>query len=204
MLPMTEQLRACLREAQRTGSVGSGALEDHLEQAAGYTVPFGGQLDGTCVDLGSGGGLPALPLALAHPHTTWTLVEAWARRAALLRRFLRLLELTDRVSVMAERAELVGRGLRRATADVVTARSFAPAAVTLESAAPLLRPGGVVVLSVRVDDAAWPTPVLDELGLGRVADWQVGPHHYRSAVAVAACAERFPRRPGIPERSPLF
>jgi hypothetical protein len=204
MLPMTEQLLACLREAQRTGSVGSGALEDHLEQAAGYTAPFGGRLDGACVDLGSGGGLPALPLALAHPTTSWTLVEGWARRAALLRRFVRLLELPARVAVVAERAEIVGRGPLRGTADVVTARAFAPAAVTLECAAPLLRLGGVVVLSVRLDEPSWPSWALTELGLDGVAEWHGGRHHYRSAVAVSPCAVRLPRRPGTPEKSPLF
>ena len=161
--PMSEQLLWCLREAQRTGSVGSGALEDHLEQAAGYFASVR-PLGGVCVDLGSGWGLPALPLALAHPTTSWTLVEAWERRAALLRRFVRLLELTGRVSIVHDRAERAARGILRGAADVVTARSFGPAAVTLECAAPLVRVGGQIVLSVREAETAWPIDRFEQLG----------------------------------------
>jgi 16S rRNA (guanine527-N7)-methyltransferase len=202
--PMTEQLLACLREAQRTGSVGSGALEDHLEQALGYFAPIGSPLDGICVDLGSGGGLPALPLALTHRATSWVLVEAWERRAALLRRFVRLLELNDRVEVIADRAESVGRGSWRGTAHIVTARSFGRAAVALECAAPLLRVGGCVVLSVRDAEPAWPVTALDVLGLADPTEWQAGRFNYRSVQSVEAVADRFPRRPGLPEKSPLF
>lgn len=200
---MSEQLLWCLREAQRTGSVGSGALEDHLEQAAGYFASFP-PLDGVCVDLGSGGGLPALPLALAYSATSWTLVEAWERRAALLRRFVRLLDLTGRVTTVHDRAERVAQGILRGKADVVTARSFGPPAVTLECAAPMVRVGGQIVLSVREAEPPWPIDRLKQLGLVCGSDWQVGRFHYRSAESVARCPERFPRRPGQAEKSPLF
>ena len=201
--PMSEQLFWCLREAQRTGSVGSGALEDHLEQAAGYFAS-GGPPGGVCVDLGSGGGLPALPLALAYPTTSWTLVEAWERRAALLRRFVRLLELTGRVSVVHDRAERAARGSLRGAADVVTARSFGPAAVTLECAAPLVRVGGQIILSVREAELPWPIDQLEQLGLGAGTDWQAGRFHYRCVESVARCPEKYPRRPGQAEKIPLF
>jgi 16S rRNA (guanine527-N7)-methyltransferase len=156
------------------------------------------------IDLGSGGGLPALPLALTHPHTRWVLVEAWGRRAALLRRSVRTLGLVARVEVLAQRAELVGRGPHRGHADLVTARSFGPAAVTLECAAPLLRVGGEVRISVRQDEPAWPVSVLDRLGLDAPVQWTHGESAYRRCTLVRPSADDLPRRPGVPERRPLF
>jgi 16S rRNA (guanine527-N7)-methyltransferase len=197
-------LRACLAEAQQIGAISPGGLDDQLVQATGYFSDVAADAPLRIVDLGSGGGLPALPLALAYRNTEWVLVEAWARRAALLRRFVRLLELRTRVSVRAERAEVVGRSDLRGWADVVTARSFGPAAVTLECAAPLLRVGGTVRLSVRADDPSWPVEVLDELGLRFDAHWQTERGEYRRCVAVRPCPAKWPRRPGVPERKPLF
>ena len=149
--PMSEQLFWCLREAQRTGSVGSGALEDHLEQAAGYFAS-GGPPGGVCVDLGSGGGLPALPLALAYPTTSWTLVEAWERRAALLRRFVRLLELTGRVSVVHDRAERAARGSLRGAATAAEVLQVPP--VSLGNRTPVLRETRMPAVQLRIGPAA--------------------------------------------------
>src|ERR1051326_630914 len=71
------------------------ALLDHLGDAA------------TLVDVGSGGGMPGLPLQLARPDLRVTLVEADRRRAAFL--VHAAAELDVDVEVVAERAELVGR-----------------------------------------------------------------------------------------------
>ena len=197
-------LRACLTDAQRIGAISPGGLDDQLVQATGFFADLPPDTEAFVIDLGSGGGLPALPLALRYPATRWVLVEAWARRAALLRRMVRTLDLGERVTVRAERAESVGRSELRGTVDVVTARSFGPAAVALECAAPLLRTGGEVRISVRGDDAGWPGEVRDELGLGPAVDWQVGPFHYRRCVRLGAVSPTYPRRPGVPERRPLF
>jgi 16S rRNA (guanine527-N7)-methyltransferase len=199
------RLLECLSDAQRIGAVGRGPLTDALEQASGYACAPDHALAGRIVDLGSGGGLPALPLALMHPRTTtWTLVEAWDRRASLLRRSVRALELLDRVEVLSRRAEDVGRGPLRGQADAVVARSFGPASVTLECAAPLLRVGGRVVVSVREDDPAWPDEAIATLGLAPAGAWSVGRFHYRAATLMTECAERWPRRAGQPARHPLF
>ena len=198
------RLLGCLREAQRIGAVGPGPLDDQLTQSLGYAEGPTGGLSGRVVDLGSGGGLPAVPLACTWPDSTWLLVESWARRAALLRRVVRELALGSRVAVTSARAELVGRGPERGQADVVTARSFGPAAVTLECAAPLLAPGGRVLISVRASEPPWPTKGLDAVGLALEADWRIDRYAYRSLVSTGACSADLPRRPGVPERFPLF
>lgn len=198
------QLLAGLRGAQGAGAVGPGALEDQLSQAAGFFPDEIHPGRGRVIDLGSGAGLPALPLALAYPDTRWLLVEARLRRAMALRRLVRELALQDRVAVSELRAEIVGHSAERGTADVVTARSFGPAAVTLECAAPLLRMGGLVIVSVAAEDPAWPEQALSELGLVAGVGWQVGRFRYQSALAVRECPQDFPRDPQAWGRSPLF
>lgn len=198
------RLLGCLSDAQQIGAVGPGSLEEQVLHALGYTAGDPDLVTARAVDLGSGGGLPALPLALAYPESTWVLVETWARRATMLRRFVRELGLLGRVTVLTERAEVAGRGPNRGQADLVTARAFGPPAVALECAAPLLRVGGRVVLSVRHDEPVWPAAVLATLGLAVEGGWQVEHFAYRSATLRETCPPRFPRRSGQPERSPLF
>ena len=97
---------------------------------------------GTIVDLGSGGGLPAVPLAIASPASVARViaVESDARKAAFLNAVSR--EIAPRLAVRAERAEAV-EGL---DADVVTARAFAPLRDILPLLDRHLRAGGRAVL----------------------------------------------------------
>jgi 16S rRNA (guanine527-N7)-methyltransferase len=60
---------------------------------------------GRVIDVGSGGGLPALPLALLRPALTLTLVEPIAKKGAFLRTAIRELRLGARVNLEARRAE---------------------------------------------------------------------------------------------------
>ncbi|HEV2759282.1 MAG TPA: RsmG family class I SAM-dependent methyltransferase, partial [Acidimicrobiales bacterium] len=147
-----------LEEARDLGFLGPGPVEAHLDHAAGFAEVIRG-LAGSAgtgagpwpdraADLGSGAGLPGLPLALAFRNCTWLLVESSVRRAAFLRHAVEQLALGDRVDVAEARAEAVGRHARtRAQFGLVVARSFGPPAVVAECAAPLLRPGGRAVIS---------------------------------------------------------
>jgi 16S rRNA (guanine527-N7)-methyltransferase len=87
-------------------------------------------------DLGSGAGLPGIPLAIALPELEIRLVEARRNRAAFLELVVDELALTN-VSVFLGRAEdLVER------VDLITARAFTDAAGSWRIAEPLLEPGG--------------------------------------------------------------
>ena len=87
-------------------------------------------------DLGSGAGLPGIPLAIAQPGLRLTLVEARRSRGAFLELAVDELELPD-VSVFVGRAEALDDQV-----DLVVARAFADAARCWRLAEPLLRSGG--------------------------------------------------------------
>jgi 16S rRNA (guanine527-N7)-methyltransferase len=97
------------------------------------------------VDVGSGGGLPGIPLAIARPDLHVTLVEATQKKAAFLSAVAAALGLSN-VAVRAERAEHLGAGELRATFDAVTARAVARLAMLVPLTAPFAKPGGVLLL----------------------------------------------------------
>lgn len=165
------------------------------------------------VDLGSGGGVPGIPLAIAMPGTLWLLVESSTRKARALETFVAELELRN-VAVAPERAESLGRAAEhRERADLVAARACAPLPVLAELAMPLLAEGGLLI--------AWKGPLTeadDEVRWGRVALGEVGGRLVEIAPAGAEplggrtllearkerpTPSRFPRRPGEPSRRPL-
>ena len=112
--------------------------ERHLLNSAAVSqvVP-----DSVCVlDVGSGAGLPGIPLALVRPDLKVRLVEPLLRRFTFLAEATDLLGLVD-VDVVRSRAE----DLPRAAADVVVARAVAPLDRLVRWTVPLLRPGGRLV-----------------------------------------------------------
>lgn len=92
-------------------------------------------------DVGSGGGVPGIILALARPDAAVTLIESTKKKAAFLRETAAMLQLPN-VQVIDQRAEQLGRGGERRRFDVVTARAVAPLAQLAQWCLPLLRPGG--------------------------------------------------------------
>lgn len=96
------------------------------------------------LDIGSGGGVPGLVLAIARPDLHVTLVESTRKKAEFLKAITGTLGLAN-VSVRPDRAEDVGRSDLRATQDVVTARAVAELAWLVEWGVPLLKIGGVLL-----------------------------------------------------------
>ncbi|HBX81176.1 MAG: 16S rRNA (guanine(527)-N(7))-methyltransferase RsmG [Propionibacteriaceae bacterium] len=91
----------------------------------------------TVVDVGSGAGLPGIPLAIARPDLTVTLLEPLLRRFNFLVEAVAELGLGDRVAVVRGRAEE-----HKATYDVVTCRAVAPLERLVGWCAPLFLPAG--------------------------------------------------------------
>ncbi len=94
------------------------------------------------LDLGSGGGLPGIPLAICRPDISWVLVDSVAKKARFLEETVAKLGLQN-VSVRSERAEVLGHmdGFRE-NFHIVTARAVARLPTLLELTVPLLRVKG--------------------------------------------------------------
>ncbi|MFE9744265.1 16S rRNA (guanine(527)-N(7))-methyltransferase RsmG [Saccharothrix saharensis] len=95
------------------------------------------------VDVGSGAGLPGIPLAIARPDLDLTLLEPMARRVAWLTECVEALGL--KVTVVRGRAEEGPVREQLSDSDVVTARAVAPLERLTRWCLPLLRPGGRLV-----------------------------------------------------------
>ena len=131
------------------------------------------------LDLGSGGGVPGIPLAIALPDVRVLLVESIAKKAAFLRTAVTAVGLAGRVDVAAERAEaLAVPGRERAAFDAVTVRAVAALPELVELAVPLLRVGGRMIAWKREPLAseihAGRQPLEAELSAGRQAARAIG------------------------------
>lgn len=217
---MTPSQRAALDEileqSRSLGHLGPGSLRVQVEHALGFAAGLD-RAPREFLDLGSGGGVPGLVLALHWPQCTAALLDSSARRCALLTEAVEALGCDDRVEVVRARAEEAGRraGLR-GRFELVVSRGFGPPPVTAECGAPFLRVGGRLVVSEPpADDRSehaedgprgpdrWPATGLAVLGLEEDAAWSE-PYHYRSFVLGRPCPERYPRRVGVPAKRPLF
>lgn len=122
--------------------------------AAESLVPSGASV----VDVGSGAGLPGIPLAIRRPDVRMTLLESLLRRASFLEMAVSELGLADRVRVVRGRAEE-----HRETYDVVTCRAVAPLPRLISWCLPLLSPSGRLVAlkgSTAGDELADTRPLL--------------------------------------------
>lgn len=161
------------------------------------------------VDVGSGGGLPGLPLKIARPDLRITLIESDQAKAAFLVRACAALGLRD-VEVLARRAEDVGRDpAYRESFDIALARALAPMPVLVELCLPLIKVGGrLLAQKTEREDLDAARRAIDVLG-GALNSVVAAPSAARGAGTVVVVdkvrqtPEAYPRRPGVPARKPL-
>jgi 16S rRNA (guanine527-N7)-methyltransferase len=96
------------------------------------------------IDIGSGGGLPAIPLAITRPDISFTLLEATAKKARFLQAVARKLGLAN-VTVVNDRAEKAARTAMRESFDVATSRAVGALSDLAMMSIPFLRIGGVML-----------------------------------------------------------
>jgi 16S rRNA (guanine527-N7)-methyltransferase len=180
----------------------AGLVEDSL-----VLLPHLGEAR-SVVDVGSGGGLPGLPLKIARPELHIALIEADHSKAAFLVQAATRLHLD--VEVVALRAEEAGHDARyREAFDVAVARALAPMPVLAELCLPLVRVGGrLLAQKTTSDDDAGATRAIEILG-GSFTSSVPAPSALREKGVVLivdkvrATPEAYPRRPGVPSRKPL-
>lgn len=201
-------LRRVLERSKELGFLGPGPVEPHIGRALD-ALPLIPPTTRRALDLGSGGGLPGLPLALARPEIGWVLLDGSVTRCEFLRWAVGQLGLDGGprpAAVVASRAEEAGRWTDlRGTFDLVLARSFGGPAVTAECGAPFLIVGGRLIVAEPPGGSAdrWPATGLAPLGL-RPLETVVEPSAFQVLVQERECPDRFPRRTGVPAKRPLF
>ena len=157
------------------------------------------------MDLGTGGGVPGLPLAYWRTDLRWILVDAMAKRMAFVREAVNELGLDvevreGRAEVLAQQPDLEGQ------VDVVVARSLAAPGVAAEYAAPFLKVGGTAVIAEPPGGAPerWSREGLAVLGMQRGHALFAGTTTLQILEQVSECPAAFPRRVGVAAKRPLF
>lgn len=169
---------------------------------------------GRFADVGSGGGLPGIPLKIINPDLTTALVESTGKKARFLQYVVDALSL-DGIEVVNTRVEDLARvQAHRGTYDVVTSRAVARLSVVAEYCVPLLKVGGSAIcmkgrlepdelsegsraaetLGAKVAEII-PVPMLQEIG-GRERNLVI-------LQKVQETPARYPRRPGTATKKPL-
>jgi 16S rRNA (guanine527-N7)-methyltransferase len=174
-----------------------------LVQDALVAVPIVRELaPAEAIDVGSGGGSPGIPIAIALD-LRMTLLEATGTKCRFLERAAAAVGAP--CSVVHARSEEYARGEGRDRFPLALARALAPPPVAAELVLPLVAPGGAAIL--------WTGVEVDEDGISEAAvlvGGAVEAHHRVDGMGRLvvlrkreATPERFPRRPGIARTRPL-
>ena len=160
-------------------------LEDSLRG-----VEVVSRFDGSIVDVGSGGGVPGIPLAASFPDREVTLLEANARKCDFLRTWA-----PPNARVVQGRAEEQESDAH----GVAVAKALAPPEVAAEWCLPLVCPGGAAIL--------WVGPSADASRVARVAARLAAELEEEDGFfvlrKVAQTPAGFPRRAGVARKRPL-
>jgi 16S rRNA (guanine527-N7)-methyltransferase len=149
------------------------------------------RFDGPIVDVGSGGGVPGIPLAVSLPERDVTLLDANGRKCEFLRRWA-----PPNATVVQGRAE----HQETDRFGVAVAKALAPPPVAAEWCLPLVRPGGAAIL--------WVGPSADSDRVARAAgllgaELADEPTGFLVLRKLTPTPERFPRRTGAARKRPL-
>lgn len=163
----------------------------------------------TLVDVGSGAGFPALPIAIVHNHIHVTCVESVQKKAHFIQTTAETLHLTN-ISVLPIRAEEVGHHTHyRETFDVATARAVAQFSTVLEYTLPLVKVGGLFIAQkTTAEDLSAGETALRLLGgeiqaLVPIQIPELSPRHLVLIKKIKQTPLVYPRKPGVPLKKPL-
>lgn len=175
----------------------------------------GGHLDGDLrvLDLGTGGGFPALPLAVMRPDLQITPLDSTRKKIEFVRATAETLGLSQ-VTPLVGRAETIGRQAEyRGQFDRVVARAVAALPILAELALPLLKVGGLLVAQkgpITPEELRAGRRAADEVGglIGELDEFQLpllgDARTLITIEKIRATPELYPRREGVPNAQPLF
>lgn len=164
------------------------------------------------LDVGSGAGLPGIPLALARPEWNLTLLDSVGKKVKFIQSAIATLGLAHAQALQGRCEDLASRPPHREAYDVVTARAVAGMPELLELCLPFLRTGGVLIVSKGSkgpEELEQAMPALSVLR-GRVINTrhfhlpaEAGERYLYVIEKHAATPREYPRRAGLPHREPI-
>ncbi len=166
----------------------------------------------TLLDLGTGGGFPLLPLAIARPSLQCTGLDSVGKKVAAVQRIADAMALKN-VSTIAGRAEEIGKQkLHRERYDLVTSRAVAPLNMLLEYCAPFVKLNGWIVLwkSLHIEQELTESanaqqvlhcPLTETHRYALPGDW--GERQLLLFQKTKALSAEYPREVGMAKKSPL-
>lgn len=164
------------------------------------------------IDIGTGAGFPGIPIAIAQPNWTVTLLDSTRKKITFVEQLLKTLELTS-VKTLVGRVEAIGQQRHhRERYDLALIRAVAPASVCAEYALPLLKADGCAVLyrgQWTEAEAETLTVAADMLGgkIDAIAAFKTpmtqSDRHCITLRKIAPTPSQYPRLTGIPAQKPL-
>lgn len=164
------------------------------------------------IDIGTGAGLPGLPLAIARPDVHFSLVDSTGKKINFLRSVVETLQL-DNVQLYADRIENLGQqAAHRESYDLATSRALGHMTMVLEYSLPLLRLGGVMLAMKGpkvLQELDVSSDAMLELGAGDVSLLPAYPESFENELVLVrvlkeeSTPRRYPRPPGTPKKEPL-
>jgi 16S rRNA (guanine527-N7)-methyltransferase len=164
------------------------------------------------IDLGTGGGFPGLPIAIAYPDWAVTVMDSTAKKISFIESGLATLELTN-VQTVVDRTESLARNpLHREVYQLATIRAVAEAAVCAEYAVPFLAIGGTAILyrgRWSEEETVTLTSAVEQLGakITEISAYTTplsqGERHCIYIQKEQPTSSKFPRAVGTPSQKPL-
>lgn len=184
--------------------------ERHIDEALALGRAFTFRSGQQWLDLGTGGGLPGLALAIACPQVHWVLLDATRKKIQEVDRFILELDLPNAETRWGRAEEVARQDQDRGAYDGVVSRAVGSLPVVMELARGFLRAGGYLVAvkgPAVADEMKAARAAAKPLHLNAIHSLRI-PDPERSTVLVTMRAHgappaRFPRRVGEPAATPL-
>lgn len=187
-------------------------IEKHLVDSLDCARAEGFSRAATVIDVGTGGGFPGVPLAVAFPEKSFTLVDSLQKRVRIVDELCRELGIANVRAVHGRAEELARREVFRDRFDVCVSRAVAGMRTLCELCLPFVRPGGVFIAckgAEAVREVQEAQNAIERLGgqvsgiIGQDRSRYREEHCLVLVEKLRATDPKYPRRAGQPGRKPL-